>query len=172
MGQIFDGQFYVHYHLGYVESVQGEPVEHLPAAFRGQSNGICGGACPGSLVFITGLHTGRVSLTIDILDTSPSFDNTWEEVVDVSFIPVSGKVILRDWNGDDMCNISLSRTAYRVRYCCRNMDLGNEIDTLVEDEPIDFYALTFWVADSAPDVVLKQTSEIAAYWHKEMDAAL
>lgn len=47
------------------------------------------------------------------------------------------------------------------------MDFGREIDTLGEVEPVDSYALMFWTADSAPDVILKQTSKTAAYWHKQ-----
>lgn len=171
MPRIFDGHFYVHYGLGYVES-EGEVFEYIGDAFQGQSNGICGAACPGNLVLITGLHTGEVNLMIDVLDTPPSFDDTWEEIVDVSFTPTSEKVILRDWNGDTVCNIPLSLTTYRVRYCAQNMDLGHEIDTLVEDKPVDSYTLIFWAAASASDVVLKQTSATAAYWHKERGAVL
>lgn len=64
-----------------------------------------------------------------------------------------------------MCDIPLSPGTYRVRYCARNMSCGNEVDTYVEGEPVDFYSLAFWSAAPAPDIVVKQTSEVAAYWH-------
>jgi len=167
MARVFDGQLSVHYGLGYVECLEAELVDHISCAFQGQSNGICGAACSGNLVLITGLHTGEVNLTIDVLNTSPSVDDSWEEIVEVSFTPISEETILRDWNGYSVCSIPLSQTSYRVRYCARNMDLGREIDTLVDAEPVDSYALIFWIADPAPDVILKQSSDIAAYWHKE-----
>ncbi len=47
------------------------------------------------------------------------------------------------------------------------MDRGKDVDTILEEEePVDYYHLDFWPADLRPDVVLKQTSEIAAYWHE------
>jgi hypothetical protein len=46
------------------------------------------------------------------------------------------------------------------------MQLGRDRDTLLcDEEPVDFYSLAFWPAEAAPDCIIKQTSEIAAYWH-------
>jgi len=46
------------------------------------------------------------------------------------------------------------------------MDAGNTADTIVDgEEPVDAYALWFWPAPNAPDRVLRQASEVAAYWH-------
>jgi hypothetical protein len=39
-------------------------------------------------------------------------------------------------------------------------------DTVLEDDEIlDRYLLQFWPADPAPDAVVRQSSDIAAYWH-------
>jgi hypothetical protein len=164
MTRIFDGQLYVHYGQAYVNSSENHDL-YLEDAFRGQTNGLCGAALPGALFLITGLHTGGVNLTVDVLDDLPPLDDTWEEIVEVSFTPSSEKVILSDWNGQSVCDIPLREEAYRVRYCARGMDCGKEIDTYVEGEPVDSYALIFWQGNLAPDVVVKQTSQVAAYSH-------
>ena len=103
--------------------------------------------------------------TLDVLDDCPPIDNTWEEIVEVSFSVGTEKVALFEWGGKCICDIPLLPGTYRVRYCARNMSLGAEVDTYVEGEPVDFYSLAFWTVASAPDIVVKQTSEVAAYWH-------
>jgi hypothetical protein len=164
MASIFDGQLQVHYGQAYVESADGQPIE-LDDCFRGQVNGLCGAASPGMLFLLTGLHTGPVSFTLDVLDTSPALDDAWEDIVEVSFMPTTPSVVVTEWGGQQLCSIPLAQTTYRVRYCAREMDRGKEVDTLVDEDPVDVYALIFWPADAAPDAIIKQTSGSAAYWH-------
>jgi hypothetical protein len=46
------------------------------------------------------------------------------------------------------------------------MDEGRAKDTRLDEDPeVDSYLLQFWSSPPAPDSVVKQTSEIAAYWH-------
>jgi hypothetical protein len=166
MTRIFDGCLYVHYGQAYVLSNAQEPAE-LSACFQGQTNGLCGAAISDILFLITGLHTGRVRLSVDVLDAPPPLDQTWEEVVEVPFVINGEGVSLYDWNGECVCEIPLSTGIYRVRYCVRDMDRGKDVDTILEEEePVDFYHLAFWSADLLPDVIVKQTSEIAVYWHE------
>lgn len=164
MARIFDGRLHVHYGQAYIEPSESNGVG-LEDSFCGQTNGLCGAASPGTLFLLTGLHTGYVSFTLDVLDAPPPLDDIWEEIVEVSFTPGSGKVILSEWGGEYVCDIPLRQEVYRVRYCACDMDRGGEIDTIVEGEPVDFYALTLWRGNLAPDVVVKQTSQVAAYWH-------
>lgn len=49
-----------------------------------------------------------------------------------------------------------------MRYAARGMDAGSA------GTEMDVYALWFWPAPPAPDAVVKQTSESAAYWHAEI----
>jgi hypothetical protein len=43
---------------------------------------------------------------------------------------------------------------------------GKELDTTEEGEAApDRYLLQLWPAPEAPDVLVRQTSAIAAYWH-------
>ena len=51
-----------------------EPMaEHpdLEDAFAGQRNGLCGGAVPGALHFMTGTHTGQIALRVEEYDEAP-----------------------------------------------------------------------------------------------------
>ncbi len=164
MTRIFDGRLHVHYGQAYIESPERDYVG-LEDSFLGQINGLCGAAWPGKLFLLTGLHTGDVGFTLDVVDASPTIDDIWEEIVEVSFTPSSGKVILFDWDGDQVCDIPLSKEMYCVRYQARDMDHGNEVDTYVEGEPVDFYSLIFWPENPAPDAVVKQSAQVAAYWH-------
>ncbi|UBF26518.1 hypothetical protein K9N68_00450 [Kovacikia minuta CCNUW1] len=165
MARIFDGLLSVHYSQAYVESSDSDGV-YLEDAFRGQNNGLCGAALPGALFLITGLHTGDVGFTVDILDAPSPPDSIWEEIVEVSFTPGLGEIALTDWNANRVCDIPLLKKNYRVRYCARNMDFGDDVDTILEGEStVDFYSLTFWLADPVPDAVVKRTSRKAAYWH-------
>jgi hypothetical protein len=166
MTRIFDGNLYVHYGQAYVFS-NAQKTAELDDCFRGQTNGLCGAAISDALFLTTGLHTGCVQLSVDVVDTPPPLDRTWEEIVEVPFLINGEGVSLYDWNGECVCKIPLSPGTYRVRYCACGMDLGKEVDTiLAEEKPIDFYHLAFWSANLLPDVVVKQTSEIATYWHE------
>jgi hypothetical protein len=163
--RIFDGRLNVHYGQAYVLPRHNEGMD-LEDAFRGQSNGLCGAALLGSLLLITGLHTGHVGIVIDVLNEQPELDPTWEDFVEVSFQVGESPVALEDWNGETVTLIPLSAGSYRVRYCAKNMDKGHEVDTILEDEEtVDFYCLAFWPEAASEDFVIKQTSEQAAYWH-------
>jgi hypothetical protein len=183
MTRVFEGKINVHYSQAYV--LVGE-IENLDFydAFRGQTNGLCGAAVRGALLLVTGLHTGHVGFTVDVLDAPPPLDDTWEEAVEVSFFvgyidpdPIEDTdvefmddpdvmVALMEWGGE-FYELPLPPGNYRVRYCARGMQLGRDRDTLLcDEETIDFYSLVFWPAEAAPDRIIKQTSEIAAYWHK------
>ena len=53
------------------------------------------------------------------------------------------------------------------------MEAAHAAEMLEDDaEPLDYYALHFWPAPGrAPDAVLRQTSDIAAYWHQNWGGA-
>lgn len=165
MTRIFDGRLHVHYGQAYVlapNNIQ----RGMEECFLGQSNGLCGAASPGMVFLITGLHTGYVGLEVDVLSEAPELDNTWDEIVEVSFSVSESPVVLEDWNGELVTSIPLSTGSYRVRYCARNMHKGHEAETILKDEEaVDFYSLAFWPEEASEDHVIKQTSEQAAYWH-------
>ncbi|MFF8911503.1 hypothetical protein [Streptomyces olivaceoviridis] len=161
------GEVHVHYGQIYVESDPDSVNPDLSEAFAGQSGGLCGAAVPGVLWLITGLHTGNVGFTVEVHDHAPALDPAWEDVVEVSFRPVSEHTSLVQWAGEAAWDLGLARTDHRVRYCARGMDEGRELDTRVAGEPqADSYLLQFWPAPPGPDRVVRQTSRIAAYWHR------
>jgi len=154
----------VHYGQAYV--MAGSWDTDLAASFRGQVNGLCGAAAPGLLFLITGLHTGHVGFTVDVCASRPLADDSWEEIVEVPFTVAVPEVTLQEWGGQAGYPLPLPAADYRVRYCARGMQHGNDLDTSQgPDRPADSYSLAFWPAPPAPDQVVKQTSDIAAYWH-------
>ncbi|MEU9791132.1 hypothetical protein AB0E27_10920 [Streptomyces sparsogenes] len=161
------GEVHVHYGQIYVESDPENAIPDLSEAFAGQSAGLCGAAVPGVLWLITGLHTGNVGFTVEVHDEDPPLDPVWEDVVEVSFHPVSERTSLVQWAGEAAWDLNLDRTHYRVRYCAQRMDEGRKLDTRVSGEPqADSYLLQFWPAPPRADRVVRQTSQNAAYWHR------
>jgi hypothetical protein len=156
----------VHYGQAYVFSGGAGDTGDMPACFRGQSNGLLGAARPGLLFLLTGLHTGEVDFSVNVVDEEPFMDESWEECVEASFEPAVADSRLVDWDGRTVCALPLSVRDYRVRYTARAMDAGHEADTILgREDPVDAYSLSFWPAPSDEDRVVKQTSGIAKYWH-------
>jgi hypothetical protein len=157
---VFDGEIHVHYSQAYVEALDGDdPYDYdLFAAFSGQANGLCGGATPGLLRLVIGLHTGSVGFTVEAHDFAPPVDESWEEVVEVSFPLTVPNVQLIEWGGTRSRPFDLAPVPQRVRYCARGMDQAKAADTRLDGMPmLDCYLLQFWPAAPEPDRVIKQT---------------
>lgn len=165
MPVLFDGEPHVHYGQIYLDS-RGEANPLLDEAFAGQVNGLCGAAVPGALFMVTGLHTGQVGFRVERHDEPPGLEGGWEEIVEASFSPASSVTSLVEWAGEAHWPLALGDASLRVRYCARGMDAARALDTALEGEPApDRYLLQLWPAPPAPDRVVRQTSEVAAYWH-------
>ncbi|MEU2855984.1 hypothetical protein [Streptomyces syringium] len=161
-----DGEVHVSYGQIYVESDPDNFGPDLAEAFAGQTSGLCGAAIPGALWLTTGLHTGNVGFTVEVHDHAPPLEPVWEDVVEVSFRPLSVRSLLVQWAGEAVWELDLEETDYRVRYCATGMDQAREQDTRLDEEPqLDRYLLQLWSAPPEPDRVLKQTAAIAAYRH-------
>ncbi|MDH6554884.1 hypothetical protein [Streptomyces sp. SAI-041] len=161
------GEVHVHYSQIYVESDPDSAIPDLSEAFAGQRGGLCGAAVPGVLWLITGLHTGNVGFVVEVHDEDPPLDPIWEDVVEVSFRPMSERTSLVQWAGEAAWDLNLDQTDYRVRYCAQRMDEGRKLDTRVVGKPqADSYLLQFWPAPPRADRVVRQTSQNAAYWHR------
>lgn len=167
----FDGEIHVHYSQLYVLSESCEQPD-LDDAFTGQTSGLCGAAVPGVLWLVTGLHTGDVGFTVEVHDRAPALDPAWEDIVEVSYRPQDAYTALVQWGGEAAYDLGLREIDYRVRYCAQGMDRGRALDTRLDEEQADRYALQFWPAPPEPDRVLRQTSEQAAYWHRSTREAV
>lgn len=101
---------------------------------------------PGCLFLITGLHTGEVGLTVEVHDTVPPLDDSWEDVVEVSFRPASGSTVVLPWGDGPLVSLDLPVTDHRVRYCGRDMDRAREeeLAILSGEAAADQYLLQFW----------------------------
>ena len=163
MSVVFNGTVGVHYRQIYVISDDDRFIDGFERSTDGQANGLCGAATPGLLYLITGLHTGDVGFTVEVHDARPPVPGGWEDVVEASFRPLTAGVSLCQWAAEERWPLPLDVADYRVRYCATGMDEGaGEPDT---DDIVDRYLLQFWPAAPAPDEILRQGSEHAAYWH-------
>ncbi|MGW0702390.1 hypothetical protein ACWD0A_24360 [Streptomyces sp. NPDC002867] len=163
MRTLFSDEVHVAYGQIYVCS---DDIHSLEDSFAGQRAGLCGGAVPGHLFLLTGTHTGSVPITVELHATEPPLDaDLWEDIVEVSFRPVSNRVQLVEWDSG-WYPLPLSETSYRVRYHCRGMDGAHNAAGDVGERAVDEYLLRFWPSPPAPDRVVKETSQAAAYWHE------
>ena len=163
---LFDGDLYVHYGFINLIGAQDEPAD-LMATRAGQRNGLAGAAVPGQLSLVTGLHTGDVPFAVGWHDTEPAIGDEWEDVVELSFRPRQADLVLQTFQDFSELRLPTVRNL-RVRYCVTGMDAGHQTDTTLEGEPApDRYRLQLWPAEPAPEVIVRQTSATAAYWHRE-----
>ncbi|MET9777895.1 hypothetical protein ABZ023_27200 [Streptomyces sp. NPDC006367] len=163
MRTLFSGEVQVAYGQFYVHSDDGGP--DLGDSFAGQRAGLCGGAVPGRLFLVTATHTGRVPLAVELYETEPPLDaDAWEDIVEVSFRPVSDRTCLVEWDRL-RCPLALSEVSYRVRYHCRGMDEARDAVRGGGGPVPEGYLLRFWPAPPAPDRVVRETSRTASYWH-------
>lgn len=164
---LHDAPLFVHYGQFYVAPPGSGGVD-LIDAFSGQANGLCGAAVSQHLFLITGLHSGHVPVRVTLHNEAPGEDDpAWEEIVEAPFDVVQTPLALEGWGGSVRYELAIPPGRYRVRYKCRAMDQGHEMDTIAEDGDVapDTYELAFWPEQPSADTVLKQTSETAAYWH-------
>ncbi|GIE91614.1 hypothetical protein [Actinoplanes regularis] len=133
-------------------------------AFAGQHNGLCGAAQAGALYLMTGLRHGLVGFTVELHDRKPALDDKWTEVVEVSLTNPFEQMVLSNFEGDAWI-VPLPTGVYRVRYCAAGMQAGWDLETNDAPTPIDCYLLAVWPAAPADDVIIRQSSAAAAYWH-------
>ncbi len=86
MDAVFDGAFPVHYGQAYILSRPTDVNSDLDEAFVGQQNGLLGASVRGQLWLTTGLHTGRVQLSISKAEAEPPLDDRSEEIVEATFV--------------------------------------------------------------------------------------
>ncbi len=141
----------------------------LSSCFKNHTNGLCGTSVNGVAFFITGLHIGNITLSVNTHDRKPLLIESAEEIVEASIhIPDSG-VVLKDWNAQIVKNIELPAGCYRIRYSATNFREAENFDKYSEEEiergDIECYTIDLWPANYLQDEILKVTREAAKYWH-------
>jgi hypothetical protein len=126
-----------------------------------ESNGLCGAGVPGFLSLRIGTHTGWVPIRVELHPAEPPVDDSWDEIVEVSFTPLPGETYLAGLDAEDVQQLDLPPGNYRVRYSIHGFE---EADTT--DETPDSYLLQLWPGSAAPGRIVKQTGKTAAYWHR------
>lgn len=163
MVDLYDDRLHVHY--GFFDLVKADGIPEATHAYAGQGNGLCGTNQPGQISCRTGLHTGKVGLRIEWLSSAPEVDADWEDIVEASVEFPERQIELSSFN--ERLPLELPDTGWhRVRYCATGMDAGHQLDNTAENEPApDRYLLQLWPAPKAPDSIISQSSQQAAYWH-------
>ncbi len=160
---LFADSIFVHYGQFYV--CPGEDDLELEHTFRGQVNGLCGAALPNRLFLVTGTHTGQVHVEVELFETEPAIDATWDEIVEVSFHHEESSLELVEWAGEATYGLELPPGAYRVRYGARGMI--SDAEDLDDKKLLQHYLLQFWPDTPRPDAVVKVTGRYAKYWHAD-----
>ena len=139
----------------------------LRASFSEQNNGLCGVTNKGSVFFITGLHTGSITLSIDFYETEPEIDFSQDEIVEASFSVGNDAAWLEAWGGELKKELNLPIGDYKIRYYAKDFGLAEEHGDY-EEGNIEFYKIDIWPSKIAEDKIIKITSEMAKYWHNEL----
>lgn len=108
MRVLHDGPLYLSYgQFSILEPMAEHP--DLEDAFAGQRNGLCGGAVPGALHFMTGTHTGQIALRVEEYDEAPPLpEPEWGDVVEALFSTTSSELVLMGLMGDEVVNVVLN----------------------------------------------------------------
>jgi hypothetical protein len=166
---LFDGEIHVHYGFLFLSTKDDQP--DLMDTRRGQRNGLCGAAEAGVLSMVTGTHTGYVRLRVEWLAAEPALDPSWEDAVEVSFMPLSTEARLSAF--EEFHRLRLPTVDnLRARFCANDMDVAREQGALPDGRPpaTERYLLQLWPGRPGPDAVLRETSRLAGYWHAQARA--
>jgi hypothetical protein len=128
------------------------------------------GVHTGHAIMLTGLHTGRVGLHVQIGDTDPGAElDDYEDIVEADFYARTAQLRLRPWGGIPLPLPPLPNGAgqHRLRYHARGMDKGQAAGAFPSDgEVVDECLLQIWPAEPAGERTLKVTSVQARLWQQ------
>ena len=132
-----------------------DPIQALKAAQRGD--------IPPTLMVplvFTGIYSGTIHLTIEVLDHEPdTVAPGWEDVADVSLVIPEGKVYFNQPPGADAHEIGFMSAAEAGSYRARLHAVGRDAD---HDDVVDMskerHRVQFWKAPPANTTVLTNAS--------------
>lgn len=146
------------------------------SAFENQQNGLCGAAVNGHVFFVTGIQNGTISVDVQLCEACPELDESYEEITEVSLTVNTLPVFLSEWGSEETHQLDLAEGSYRLRYSIDGMN--KDYDDEVEGEeywksplPGQRHLIQLWACEPGADQILKQTTSVAKYWHKQWGAA-
>jgi hypothetical protein len=121
-------------------------------------------AQPGIAVIFTGIHTGKVAVSVEVRDQAPEVTTTgWDEVVEVAMEAITGRVVVTGAGADAPEHLPVLTQAgpghYRVRVHARGRDTAVD---LVAVEPVEDYLIVVWPGRPAPETSYRQTDQYGA----------
>ena len=141
-------------------------------AFEEQENGLCGAALRERIFFVVGIQNGKIAVDVQLHDSSPEVNDSFEEIVEVSIIRAEHKLHLCEWGWVNTHELDIPAGTYRLRYSIDGFE--NDYDPDIEDEeywesplPRQKHLIQIWPSGASEDRILKQTTEQAKYWHEE-----
>ncbi|WIX76034.1 hypothetical protein QRX50_31750 [Amycolatopsis carbonis] len=148
-------------HMSYGHFVIRDVSADLPAPRLARADGLVGTDFVNGAVVLTGIHTGPVTVTVQLLDTAPdSVDlDGWDEVGEVSVDSEYGELIVHGIMNDPPDFPELAHAGpgtYRVRVHARGRDTAPDRSVM---EPVEDYLLSVWPAEEAPGTVYKQSDK-------------
>ena len=159
-GVLFDDILYVEESQFMISSTD-DAFPNFGRAFDGQANGLIDGSGDGMLWVITGAEYGDVHALVRVTPAEPQLDDSFGDIVEVSFVHTSDELFVRELDGEWHPGIPLNPGEYRVRLSVANMDSFYDRDDDDESVLDEDYLIELWPADPSPDAILKQTSEHA-----------
>jgi hypothetical protein len=136
-------------------------------AFTGQANGLCGGAVAGGLFLKIGVHSGLVPISVEVHETPPPVDQSWDEIVEASCSIVESPAYLCGWGGESWVEVPLAEGTYRTRFCAKAFGETDVDGFSVNLDSGECYLLILWPDTARPDEVVKQTSVWAKQRHEK-----
>lgn len=134
--------------------------------FAGQVNGLVGAGSPHGVYVPFARWGGGSAVRIVLHEAEPPLGPEWEDVVEVSTtVPEGASPGWQTWAGDDGGDLAIPPGTYRLRSSARGRDAGAEDE--FADGVVDHYLIELWPAPTAPDAIVRATSDSAAYWHRE-----
>ncbi len=170
---LFSGNIGIEYGQFYIdipEPEEDDEEDYLDpdGAFENQQNGICGAAQTGKILFVVGPQAGVAAISVELSKSEPMLDQTYDEIVEVAFSRGSSEVAVCEWGGGETYPLDIPEGDYVVRYSIlgmgRDYDEDSDWDAPVEGQK---HLIQLWPSNQAQEKIVKVTSEIASYWHKE-----
>lgn len=165
---LYDGKLHVDYSQFYIwtdeQAADGYSAafDNVQRTFAGQSSGLCGAAMRGLLYFDTGTQYGAIGARVVVADTEPDLDDSWEDVVEVSY-QAGEETSLVEWGDGDSYPLDLAAGEYRVRYAARGRDQADEREDEEDaEEPVEYVEIAVWPAPASADRLIRITSEHGA----------